>query len=421
MITPGSEQVRATIERDGLLADFERIGATVLANACGPCIGQWARPDVHEGDANTIVTSYNRNFPKRNDGFASTLAFVTSPETVVALALAGTVDFDPITDTLTNDDGEQVRSPCRSARSCPAQGFTPGESGFLAPPADGSRRRGRGQPDQRPAAAARAVRRVGRQGLHRPAHAGEGQGQVHHRPHLGGRARGCKYRGHLENISGNLFLGAVNAFTDEAGIGKDQLDGKTKPLPRHRQALPRGRRRLGGHRRRELRRGLVPRARRHGAPVPRRQGRDLPRRFARIHETNLKKQGVLPLTFADPADYDLIERGRPHHHPRPGRPRPRSAGQLRDRQARRHRRRLHLLAHDERRADRLVPRPAARSTSSASSRASDRHLRRRVGGSRSRTEWHHGRWWTRQTIRTLPADHRGVGVQSVRRRRTRRR
>ena len=119
MVTPGSEQVRATIERDGLLADFERIGAVVLANACGPCIGQWARPDVHEGDANTIVTSYNRNFPKRNDGFASTLAFVTSPETVVALALAGTVDFDPLTDTLTNDAGRGHHAwPCRWARSC---------------------------------------------------------------------------------------------------------------------------------------------------------------------------------------------------------------------------------------------------------------------------------------------------------------
>src|SRR4051794_30354021 len=138
MITPGSEQVRATIERDGLLADFERIGATVLANACGPCIGQWARPDVHEGDVNTIVTSYNRNFPKRNDGYASTLAFVTSPETVVALALAGTVDFDPINDTLTNDEGESVKLAVPVGEELPADGFTPGESGFIAPPADSS-------------------------------------------------------------------------------------------------------------------------------------------------------------------------------------------------------------------------------------------------------------------------------------------
>ncbi len=117
MITPGSEQVRATIERDGLLEVFEAAGATVLANACGPCIGQWSRPDSVTSEANTIVTSYNRNFPKRNDGSANTLAFVTSPETVVALALAGTLDFNPLTDTLTNDEGEQVQLGCPSARS----------------------------------------------------------------------------------------------------------------------------------------------------------------------------------------------------------------------------------------------------------------------------------------------------------------
>jgi aconitate hydratase len=138
MITPGSEQVRATIERDGLLDDFQRIGATVLANACGPCIGQWARSDVDEGDWNTIVTSYNRNFPKRNDGFSTTLAFVTSPETVVALALAGTLDFDPIHGSLTNADGEEVHLDIPTGEELPAKGFTPGEMGYLAPPDDGS-------------------------------------------------------------------------------------------------------------------------------------------------------------------------------------------------------------------------------------------------------------------------------------------
>ncbi len=125
LVTPGSEQVRATIDRDGLLADLEQIGATVLANACGPCIGQWSRSDVQEGDANVIVTSYNRNFPKRNDGFASTLAFVTSPETVVAMALSGRVDFDPTVDTLTNADGEQVRISVPVGEELPAKGFDP--------------------------------------------------------------------------------------------------------------------------------------------------------------------------------------------------------------------------------------------------------------------------------------------------------
>src|SRR5690606_10119902 len=138
LVTPGSERVRATIERDGLLADLEAIGATVLANACGPCIGQWSRSDVVEGQPNVIVTSYNRNFPKRNDGFASTLAFVTSPETVVALALARRVDFDPRTDTLTAPDGSEVRLDVGPGDELPSSGFESGEDGFIAPPEDGS-------------------------------------------------------------------------------------------------------------------------------------------------------------------------------------------------------------------------------------------------------------------------------------------
>ncbi|MFT4978548.1 MAG: aconitate hydratase, partial [Myxococcota bacterium] len=137
MVTPGSEQVRATIERDGLLADLEAIGATVLANACGPCIGQWSRPTVPSGTKNTIVNSYNRNFPKRNDGNPSTLAFVTSPDTVIALALAGTLDFDPRTDTLTNDAGEEVLLAPPVGEALPKRGFDPGQSGFQAPPDDG--------------------------------------------------------------------------------------------------------------------------------------------------------------------------------------------------------------------------------------------------------------------------------------------
>ncbi|NNE96011.1 MAG: aconitate hydratase, partial [Acidimicrobiales bacterium] len=139
LVTPGSEQVRATIERDGLLADFEALGATVLANACGPCIGQWDRSGEHQpGETNVIVTSYNRNFPKRNDGDAATLAFVTSPETVIALALAGRVDFDPVNGTLTNDAGEEVSLSTPVGIELPPQGFDPGEDTFIAPPEDGS-------------------------------------------------------------------------------------------------------------------------------------------------------------------------------------------------------------------------------------------------------------------------------------------
>jgi aconitate hydratase A / 2-methylisocitrate dehydratase len=305
MITPGSEQVRATIERDGLLDDFERIGATVLANACGPCIGQWARSDVSEGDLNTIVTSYNRNFPKRNDGLSTTLAFVTSPETVVALALAGTLEFDPVTDTLTNDDGEEVRLVVPVGEELPDKGFDPGESGFLPPPEDGSAIEVVVHPDS------------DRLQLLEPFPPWDGEDLVDlavlvkakgkcTTDHISAAGKWLRYRGHLENISGNLFLGAVNAFTGEAGEGKDQLDGETKPFPEiaehyHEVGQPWvaiGDENYGEGSSRE-----------HAAMEPRfRNCRAvIVRSFARIHETNLKKQGVLPLTFADPATYDQIE------------------------------------------------------------------------------------------------------------------
>ena len=304
MITPGSEQVRATIERDGLLADFERIGATVLANACGPCIGQWARPDVHEGDANTIVTSYNRNFPKRNDGFASTLAFVTSPETVVALALAGTVEFDPIHDTLTNDEGEQVKLAVPVGEELPALGFTPGESGFIAPPADRSGVEVVVSPTS------------DRLQLLQPFAAWDGNDYTDlpvlvkasgkcTTDHISAAGPWLKYRGHLENISGNLFLGAINAFTGEAGTGVDQLDGETKSLPdiaKHYHEAGVGWVAIGDENYGE---GS---SREHAAMEPRFRNAKavICRSFARIAETNLKKQGVLPLWFADPTDYDKI-------------------------------------------------------------------------------------------------------------------
>jgi aconitate hydratase A / 2-methylisocitrate dehydratase len=304
MITPGSEQVRATIERDGLLEDFERIGATVLANACGPCIGQWARSDVAEGDANTIVTSYNRNFPKRNDGLASTLAFVTSPETVVALALAGTLDFDPVNDTLTNDAGDEVRLVVPVGEELPDRGFDPGESGFLEPPADGSDIEVVVRPDS------------DRLQLLQPFDAWDGQDLVElpvlvkaqgkcTTDHISAAGPWLRYRGHLENISGNLFLGAVNAFTGVAGEGKDQLDGQTKPFPaiaQHYHEAGVGWVAVGDENYGE---GS---SREHAAMEPRFRNAKavIVRSFARIHETNLKKQGVLPLTFADPAVYDQI-------------------------------------------------------------------------------------------------------------------
>ncbi len=304
MITPGSEQVRATIERDGLLADFERIGATVLANACGPCIGQWSRSDVQEGDVNTIVTSYNRNFPKRNDGLSTTLAFVTSPETVVALALAGTLDFNPLTDTLTNDAGDEVRLAVPVGEELPALGFTAGESGYLAPPDDRSGVEVVVRPDS------------DRLQLLDPFTPWDGNDLVElpvlvkaqgkcTTDHISAAGPWLRYRGHLENISGNLFLGAVNAYTGEAGIGKDMTDGERRPYPeiakRYHEAgiawVAIGDENYGEGSSRE-----------HAAMEPRFRGCRVvvTRSFARIAETNLKKQGVLAFTFDDPSDYDKV-------------------------------------------------------------------------------------------------------------------
>ncbi len=305
MITPGSEQVRATIERDGLLEVFEAAGATVLANACGPCIGQWSRPEAITSELNTIVTSYNRNFPKRNDGSVNTLAFVTSPETVVALALAGTLDFNPLTDTLTNDAGEEVRLVVPVGEELPGAGFTPGESGFIAPPDDGSDLEVVVSPDS------------DRLQLLEPFAAWDGQDYLDlpillkaqgkcTTDHISMAGPWLKYRGHLENISGNLFLGAVNAFTGVAGEGKDQLDGETKPFPeiaRHYHEAGQPWVAVGDENWGE---GS---SREHAAMEPRFRNAKaiIVRSFARIHETNLKKQGVLPLTFAEPGTYDSIE------------------------------------------------------------------------------------------------------------------
>ena len=304
LVTPGSEQVRATIERDGLLADFEALGATVLANACGPCIGQWDRQDVDDGVPNSIVTSYNRNFPKRNDGYATTHAFVTSPETVIALTLAGRLDFDPANDTITNDDGEEVRLAIGPGEELPAAGFDPGSDTFQAPPEDGS-----------------GVEVVVSPTSDRlqvltpfPAWDGEdladlpvlvkAQGKCT-TDHISMAGPWLRYRGHLENISGNVYMGAVNAHGGEVGVGLDVTDGERRPYPeiakRYHEAgiqwVAVGDENMGEGSSRE-----------HAAMEPRFRGARavIARSFARIHETNLKKQGVLPLTFADPADYDLI-------------------------------------------------------------------------------------------------------------------
>jgi aconitate hydratase len=304
MVTPGSERVRATIERDGLLADLEAIGAVVLANACGPCIGQWARHDVKEGDVNVIVTSYNRNFPKRNDGLSSTLAFVTSPETVIAMALSGRVDFDPQTDTLVNDAGEEVRLEVGPGIELPSAGFESGLAGFIAPPASGEGVEVKVSPtSDRLQLLAAFPAWDGNDFIDLPVLL-KAQGKCT-TDHISAAGPWLKYRGHLENISGNLFASAVNAFTGEAGIGKDQLDGERKPYPdiaKHYMEAGQAWVAVGDENYGE---GS---SREHAAMEPRYRLAKaiIVRSFARIHEANLKKQGVLPLTFADPAAYDLI-------------------------------------------------------------------------------------------------------------------
>ena len=304
LVTPGSEQVRATIERDGLLADFEALGARVLANACGPCIGQWDRQDLGDGVPNSIVTSYNRNFPKRNDGYASTHAFVTSPETVIALTIAGRLDFDPATDSLINDAGDAVYLTVGAGEELPSAGFDPGEETFHAPPEDGSSVEVAVSPTS------------DRLQLLTPFPAWDGADLTHMTvlvkalgkcttDHISMAGPWLKYRGHLENISGNLYMGAVNAFTGEVGIGWDATDSASRTYPeiarRYHEAgiawVAIGDENMGEGSSRE-----------HAAMEPRFRGAKavIARSFARIHETNLKKQGVLPLTFADPADYDRI-------------------------------------------------------------------------------------------------------------------
>jgi aconitate hydratase len=304
LVTPGSEQVRATIERDGLLADLEAIGATVLANACGPCIGQWDRTDLDTSKLNTIVNSYNRNFPKRNDGNANTLSFVTSPDTVVALALAGTLDFDPTTGTLTNDAGESVRLDAPVGEILPDKGFDPGESGFLAPPEDTSDVEVVVDPASE------------RLQLLEPFPAWDGNDYVDlpvlmkalgkcTTDHISAAGKWLRYRGHLENISGNLFLGVVNAFTGATGEGKDQTDGETRPFPEIAKRY--GEQRISWAAIGDQNYGEGS-SREHAAMEPRFRGGKVifARSFARIHETNLKEQGLLPLTFTDPSTYDQI-------------------------------------------------------------------------------------------------------------------
>jgi aconitate hydratase len=301
-VTPGSEMVRFTAERDGLLADFDAIGGVILANACGPCIGQWKRHRAAGQTPNTIVTSFNRNFAKRNDGNPATHAFVGSPELVTALALAGRLDFNPITDTLTNEAGEAVKLDEPTGIELPEKGFAVEDAGFQAPAADGSKVEVAVKPD--------SDRLQLLEGF-APWEGTDLKGlklllKAHGKcttDHISMAGPWLKYRGHLDNISNNCFIGAINAFNGEANKVKNPLTGGYGPVPETARALKAagigtvvvGDENYGEGSSRE-----------HAAMQPRHLGvrAVLVRSFARIHETNLKKQGMLALTFADPADYD---------------------------------------------------------------------------------------------------------------------
>ncbi|HDO06128.1 MAG TPA: aconitate hydratase [Bacteroidetes bacterium] len=304
-VTPGSEQVRFTIERDGLIADFEKMGATVLANACGQCIGQWDRESIKDGHRNSIITSFNRNFAKRNDGNPNTFAFVASPEMVMCYALAGRLDFNPLTDELVNDNGEKVKLEIPEGTVFPPNGFEVDDPGYQSPAEDGSEIEIKVSPESK------------RLQLLTPFP--EWDGNDFEGLHLLIKAKGkcttdhismagpwLRFRGHLENISQNMLIGGVNYFNEKTNSVKDQLDGIYKAVPeaaQHYRDASAGSIIIGDENYGE---GS---SREHAAMEPRFLGVKavLVRSFARIHETNLKKQGVLALTFADKADYDKIQ------------------------------------------------------------------------------------------------------------------
>eukprot|EP00168_Porphyra_purpurea_P009978 TRINITY_DN244_c1_g1_i1.p1 TRINITY_DN244_c1_g1~~TRINITY_DN244_c1_g1_i1.p1 ORF type:complete len:393 (+),score=162.06 TRINITY_DN244_c1_g1_i1:1106-2284(+) len=304
-ITPGSEQVRATIARDGIIDTFEETGGTVLANACGPCIGQWNRSDVPKGTPNSIVTSFNRNFSMRNDGNPKTHTFITSPELVTAMALSGRLDFNPLTDELTAADGSSFKLELPKGDELPARGYDPGQDTFQPPMQDPSAVKVHVDPSS------------ARLQLLEPFQPWNGS-DYEDLPilikalgkcttdHISMAGPWLKYRGHLDNISNNMLIGAINAENGEINSVKNSLTGEYGAVPDVARAYKAagvqwvvvGDENYGEGSSRE-----------HAALEPRHLGgvAVLVRSFARIHETNLKKQGMLPLTFAVQEDYDKID------------------------------------------------------------------------------------------------------------------
>merc|ERR1712243_383477 len=308
-ITPGSEQVRATIERDGISTTLREFGGTVLANACGPCIGQWDRQDVPKGEKNTIVTSYNRNFTGRNDANPATHCFVTSPEMTVALTLAGSLEFNPTKDSLKCPDGSDLKLAEPFGDGLPATGFDPGEDTYQHPPADGSSVVVDVSPTSDRLQLLTAFDKWIGTDLTDMRILIKVKGKCT-TDHISAAGPWLKYRGHLENISNNLLITAINSDNEEMNSVKNQDTGNYGGVPevarQYKEAgvnwVVVGDENYGEGSSRE-----------HAALEPRFLGGAaiIVKSFARIHETNLKKQGMLPLTFSDKADYDKI---RPDDH-----------------------------------------------------------------------------------------------------------
>jgi aconitate hydratase len=303
-ITPGSELVRYTIERDGFLSVFDKMGAKVFANACGPCIGMWNRMGAEKQEKNTIVHSFNRNFAKRADGNPNTFAFVGSPELVTALAIAGDLGFNPLTDTLTNNKGEQVKLDAPTGDELPARGFAVEDAGYQAPAADGSGVEVKVAPTSdrlQLLESFPAWEGVNLSGLKLLIKA-KGKCTT---DHISMAGPWLKFRGHLDNISNNMLIGAVNFFNEKTDSVKNQLTGEYGPVPATQRAYKAaniGSMVIGDENYGE---GS---SREHAAMEPRHLGvrAVMVKSFARIHETNLKKQGMLALTFANKEDYDKI-------------------------------------------------------------------------------------------------------------------
>ena len=308
LVTPGSEMIRATIDRDGQISLLQSIGATVLANACGPCIGQWSRPELKKGETNTIVTSYNRNFPGRNDGRRETMNFISSPEIVIALALSGSLSFNPMVDQITAEDGSKVKlEPPEPAPEIPAKGFIQVTDVYVPPSAE---------PDSVNLIINNNSNRLQKLEPFQPWDGNDFDNlpilaKVKGKcttDHISPAGTWLMFRGHIDKISDNLLLGAVNAFNGNVGSGRNVLNGSTQPFPeiardyklKHIRWIIIGDQNYGEGSSRE-----------HAAMTPRYLGcaAIIAKSFARIHETNLKKQGILALTFTDPRDYDKIMEG----------------------------------------------------------------------------------------------------------------